>query len=235
MTADEIMKQLKPLGTTAYKSMLQNHGIPEPLYGVKIEELKKFQKRIRKDYQLALELYETGIYDARYLAGLIADDSMMTKKDLQRWVSKVNCAALAEYTVPWVASESKYGRELALEWIESSIENTAAAGWATLKGLVAIKDDNDLDLVELKQLLERARKTIHQQPNQVRYAMNGFVIAVGSYVRALTELALQTAAKIGPVTIDMNGTACKVPSAFDYIRKIQDRGAIGRKRKTNKC
>ena len=91
MTADEIVNQLKPLGTTPYKSILQKHGIPEPLLGVKIEELKKFQKRIKKDYQLALELYDTGIYDARYLAGLIADDSRMTKKDLQRWVQNVNC------------------------------------------------------------------------------------------------------------------------------------------------
>ena len=117
MTADEIVKQLEPLGTTSYKSMLQNHGIPDPFFGVKIEYLKKFQKRIKKDYQLALELYETGIYDARYLAGLIADESRMTKKDLKRWMKTANCAALAEYTVPWVASESNFGHELALEWI----------------------------------------------------------------------------------------------------------------------
>ena len=65
--------------------------------------------------------------------------------------------------------------------------------------------------------------------------MNGFVIAVGSYVQPLTELALQTATKIGPVTVEMKGTACKVPLATNYIRKVQDRGTIGRKRKTNKC
>jgi hypothetical protein len=48
-------------------------------------------------------------------------------------------------------------------------------------------------------------------------------------------LALQTAAKIGPVTVDMGGTACKVPSAAEYIQKVQKRGAIGKKRKTVKC
>ena len=235
MTADEIVKQLKPLGTSGYKSILQKHGIPEPLFGVKIEELKKFQKRIKKDYQLALELYDTGIYDARYLAGLIADDPRMTKKDLQRWVKRANCSALSQYTVPWVASESNYGHELAMEWIESKSENVATAGWATLSCLVAIKDDNDLDLVELQKLLERVEKTIHQQPNFVRYAMNGFVISLGMYVQALTKRALQAAAKIGTVTVDMSGTACKVPSASEYIRKVQDRGTIGKKRKTNKC
>src|SRR5262249_34025035 len=128
-----------------------------------------------------------------------------------------------------------HGRELALAWIEAKDEKVAAAGWATLSSLVAIKDDADIDLPELKQLLQRVQKTIHQQPNRVRYVMNSFVIAVGSYVKALTDLALQTAAKIGPVSVNMGDTACKVPSAGDYIKKVQQRGAIGKKRRTAKC
>jgi hypothetical protein len=78
-------------------------------------------------------------------------------------------------------------------------------------------------------------RTIHQQPNLVRYTMNGFVISVGSYVAELTERAMQAAEKIGPVSVDMGNTACKVPSAAEYIRKVQDRGAIGKKRKTLRC
>jgi hypothetical protein len=65
--------------------------------------------------------------------------------------------------------------------------------------------------------------------------MNGFVTAVGSYVKALTTAALQAAAKIGPVEVDMHGTACKVPAAAEYIKKVQARGAIGKKRKSAKC
>ena len=56
------------------------HGAREPFFGVKVEHLKKIQKRIKKDYQLALDLYDTGISDAMYLAGLIADDEKMTKE-----------------------------------------------------------------------------------------------------------------------------------------------------------
>src|SRR3954471_7660477 len=130
MTADDIMKQLKSLGADSYKKVLLNHGIKEPVFGVKIEELKKIQKRIKRDYQLALDLYDTGIYDAQYLAGLIADDARMTEKDLRHWLATANCAMLSEYTVPWVAAGSKHGRELALEWIDSRKEDVAAAGWA---------------------------------------------------------------------------------------------------------
>ena len=118
MTAQEIVEQLRPLGRDSYKKVLLNHGVKEPFFGVKIEDLKKIQKRIKKDYRLALDLYDTGIYDAMYLAGLIADDAKMTRKDLLHWVDKANCAMLSEYTVPWVAAESNHGRALALEWIE---------------------------------------------------------------------------------------------------------------------
>jgi 3-methyladenine DNA glycosylase AlkD len=235
MTAKEIVEQLRPLGTDGYKKVLQKHGVQEPLFGVKIEELKKIQKSIKKDYQLALDLYDTGIYDAMYLAGLIADDPKMTKKDLRHWAEKANCSMISEYTVAWVAAESKHGREMALEWIESKKESVAACGWTTLGGLVAIKDDSELDLAELKQLLERVQKTIHQQPNRVRYTMNGFLISVGCYVKALTDAALQTAAQMGHVTVDMGDTACKVPSVSEYIQKVQKRGTIGKKRKTTKC
>jgi 3-methyladenine DNA glycosylase AlkD len=235
MTAAEILSDLKKLGRDSYKKVLLNHGVSEPVFGVKIEEMKKIQRRVKKDYQLALDLYDTGVYDAMYLAGLVADDAKMTKKDIQNWLAKATSDALAQFTVAWVAAESPHGWELGLKWIDSPKETTATAGWSTLAGLTAIKDDADLDLAELKRLLQRVQKTIHDAPNLVRYVMNSFVICVGSYVKPLNELALQTAAKIGPVSVDLGNTACKVPSAVEYIRKVEKRGAIGKKRKTVKC
>lgn len=235
MTAKEILAELKPLGSESYKRVMSNHGVKEPFFGVKISELQKIQKRIKKDYQLALDLYDTGNYDAMYLAGLIADDAQMTKKDLRGWIANATHRPLASFTVPWVAAGSPHGWELALEWIDSKKAVAAEAGWATLRSLVSIKDDSELDLAELKRLLERVRKTIHQAPDDVRSQMNGFVIAVGSYVQPLTDTAIQTAEKIGRVTVDMGNTSCQVPFAPDYIRKVQKRGTIGKKRKSAKC
>jgi len=235
MTAADIVEELKGLGSESIKKVLLKHGAREPFYGVKVEDLKKIQKRIKTNHQLALDLYATGISDAMYLAGLIADDARMTKKDLQRWAEQAYWHMLGEYTVPWVAAGSPHGRELALQWIESERPGIASTGWATLSSLVAIKPDEELNLPELKKLLGRIGKTIHQQPDRIRYVMNCFVIAVGSYVAPLTEAALQTAEKIGKVTADMGETACKVPPAGEYIRKVQQRGAIGKKRKSAKC
>src|SRR2546428_9571813 len=151
MTAKEILAELKMLGRDSIKKVLLNHGVKEPFFGVRIGDMKPIQKRIRKDYQLALDLYDTGNYDAMYLAGLIADDARMTRKDLRHWLAKAYCGALAGSTVPWVAAGSRHGRELPLEWIESGKELVAAAGWAALSSLVSIKPDAELDLAEFQQ------------------------------------------------------------------------------------
>ncbi len=235
MTAKEILDELKPLGRDSYKKVMFNHGIKEPYFGVAISELKKIQKRIKKDYQLALDLYDTGIYDAMYLAGLIADDARMTKKNLQRWAEKAYVGALTGSTVPWVAAGSPHGWELALEWIGSPRALTAAAGWGTLSAMVSIKDDAELDLAAFKKLLQRVQKAIHQAPDVVRYQMNGFVIAVGSYVASLTDTAIQTGEQIGPLMCDLGNNSCQTPFAPDYIRKVKKRGTIGKKRKSAKC
>jgi 3-methyladenine DNA glycosylase AlkD len=234
MTAAEIIDEIRPLGTEAYKKSLKSQNIPEPWFGVKVEDMKKIVKREKKNYELAKDLYDTGIYDAMYLAGLLADDERMTKDDLSNWLAKANCGILAEYTVPWVASESLVGRELALEWIESKDPREAAAGWSTWASLVSIKPDSELDLDELKSLLKRVETTIHDQPARVRWAMNWFLICAGGYVGPVSDLALETAKRIGKVKSDSTGCG-SMADAADQIDKMVKRGTLGRKRKTAKC
>ena len=234
MTAKDIVAELKKFATAQTKKTWMTHGAQEPCLGVKVEDMKKIQKRVKMDYQLALDLYDTGIADVMYLAGLIADDAKMTKKDLQKWVENATWGMVAEFTVPWVASASPHGREMALKWMESKDEGIASAGWQTYSSMVAIKEDADLDLAEIKSLLARVAKTIHQQPNRVKYVMNGFVIAIACYVKPLHKLAVETANGIGKVEVELVG-ACKIPFAPDYIKKVEARRAIGKKRKSPKC
>lgn len=235
MKVEEIMTELRSKGSESIKKILLKHGVKEPFFGVKVEYLKTIQKKIKKDYSLSKELYATGNADAMYLAGLIADDKKMTRADLQTWVQQAVSLNISEYTVPWVASESLHGYELALLWIDSPKENIAAAGWATLSGLVALQEDSELDLTALKSLLSRVVKNISKSENRVRQTMTGFVIAVGVYVTPLTEEALAAAKKIQAAITELNGTAGNLPDAAAYIMKIKAKGGLGKKKKTVKC
>jgi 3-methyladenine DNA glycosylase AlkD len=235
MTRDEVMRELAGLGNEQTKKVLARHGAREPFYGVKVGDLKTLVKKIKTDHGLALELYRTGNSDAMYLAGLIADENLVTKDELQKWVKGAYWYMISEYTVPWLAAESPYGWELAMEWIESPDEMIASAGWSTLSSLVSLRPDEELDQNRLSELLDRVAARIHDSQNRVRYTMNGFVIATGSYVVSLTEKANRVAASIGKVSVDMGGTACKVPLATSHIKKMEDKGYIGKKRKAARC
>ena len=235
MTVDEVMTELAAYGSENIKKILLKHGVKEPFFGVKVQDLKVIEKRVKKDHDLALGLFKTGNADAMYLAGLIADDSKMTKKDLQTWIEMAVSSNISEYTVPWVCAAGNHGFELGMEWIDSDQEHIATAGWNTLGGLTALKPDDQLDLNAYRQLIERIEKTIHTSRNRERYAMNSFLITVGSYVTSLTKDAKAAAEKIGVVMVDMNGTSCKVPSVIEYIGKVESKGKLGKKKKTLKC
>lgn len=235
MTVQEILAELEKYGDERTKKTLMAHGAKEPFFGVKVGDLKKILKKTKKNHELSLELYDTGNSDAMYLAGLMADEKKITKETLNDWIKKAYWSYLSEYAVPWVAAETEFGFELGLEWITSKEENIASAGWATLASYASVNPDENLDIEKYSALLDQVVSEINTAKNRVKYTMNGFVIAVGSYIKALTEKAMQTADKLGTVTVDMNGTACKVPLATTYLQKIIDRNAIGKKRKMARC
>ena len=235
MTVNEVMKELKAMGNEQTTKVLTKHGAKEPFFGVKVGDLKKIVKKVKKDHELSLELYATGNTDAMYLAGLIADENQITKEQLEDWADKAYWYYLSEFTVPWLTAESRFGHELGMDWIESDEERFASAGWATLANLIALKDDEELDLTEIDELLDCISKTIKYVPNRVRYAMNGFVIAVGSYVKDLTDRAIEIGEMNGKVEVTMAGTACKVPFAPQYIEKVIDKGNVGKKKKVARC
>ncbi len=232
MTLDEVMNELEEHGNEQTKKVLMTHGAIEPFFGVKVSDLKPIQKKIKKNYQLALDLYNTGNSDAMYLAGLIADEEKMTISDFEKWIDGAYWYYISEYAVPHVLAESKFAIPLSMKWIESENLHAIAAGWATISAILAIKPNEDLDLDWLKSLLERVGNTINNQNDRVRYVMNGYVISIGTNVPELQSEAISTAETIGKVKVDMNGTACKVPLATAYIQKFIDKGKPAKKRKS---
>ncbi len=235
MTAAEVLKELESYGDERTKQTFLRHGAREPFFGVKVGDMKKILKKTKKNHELSLELYATDNGDAMYLAGLMADETQMTREHLNDWLDKAYWNMISEYTVPWVAAETAFGFELGLEWIESPEERFASAGWNTLSGYAALHPDEALDIEMYSKLLDRVGKGIHNAQNRVRYTMNNFVIAIATHIAPLHDKAMGIAERIGKVEVFMGDTYCKVPLATQYIQKVSDRGAVGKKRKTVRC
>ncbi|MGH9703966.1 MAG: DNA alkylation repair protein, partial [Candidatus Acidiferrales bacterium] len=171
-----------------------------------------------------------------YLAGMVADGSKMPRSQLNAWAKRgANLQIISEYTIPWVTVENPDARDLAFQWIQSKKEGIACSGWCSYAGLVAIKADEELDLKEIERLLLTIVREIHGAQNRVRYTMNHFVIAVGTYVKPMLKQAKASARQIGAVSVEMGDTACRVRPAAAQIEKIEASGRVGRKRKTIRC
>jgi 3-methyladenine DNA glycosylase AlkD len=231
-----VLQQLESKGSEQTRKIFARHGAdPESMFGVKVADLKTIAKQIKGNQELALELYATSNSDAMYLAGIVADGSLMKKSELDRWAKNAVWHMISEYSVAGVAAENSAARDLAMKWIKAKKPHVAAAGWCTYALVMATRDDRDLDLMEIESLLDKVVTEIATAPNRVRYTMNGFVIAVGTYVKPLLKKAKHAAKKIGKVDVQMGDTACKVPLATEYIAKVEAMARVGKKRKSSKC
>lgn len=235
MNVDAVMKALAAKASASTKKTLIRHGAPEPLFGVRIGDLKPLVKQLKGKHDVALQLYATKNSDAMYLAGLIADGTQMSRKQLDQWAAGATWHMISACSVAWVAAEHPKGFEAASKWIDSPKELVALAGWSTLAGMAATVADEKLPLKKFAALLDRCAKTIRSSPDRIRYAMNNFIICCGTYVEALAEKASATARRIGTVEVDMGETACQVPDAESYILKGRRGLAVAPKRKSLRC
>lgn len=230
-----VLEALKSLGKETTKRTYMNHGATEPLFGVTTGAMKPLAKQIKKDYPLSMALYATGNYDAMYLAGMIADPQAMTEEDFRLWMEGAYCYLLADYVVAAALAQTGFGEKLADSWIKSDKELYQSAGWSCYNWMISYWPDSRFDLSKLENMLHLAEESIHTRPNRTRYAMNGFVIAVGISCLPLHEQALETARRIGRVKMDMGPTSCKVPLAAAYIERAGEKGRLGFKRKPMYC
>jgi 3-methyladenine DNA glycosylase AlkD len=216
LTLPELMKFLEKSGSEQARKTYTRHGAKGPMFGVSFGTLGKLQKRIRVDHDLALKLWNTGNLDARNLAMKIADPARMTPSELDRW-ARENPFRMCVLYIGSLAQESGQGLAKAKEWIASSDEKLRATGW-TVISILANRDEQSPDEVYAKHLA-RVEKSIQTEANDVKYAMNGAVIAIGGRSPALRKAATAAAKRIGRVEVDHGATACETPEAAAYIDK----------------
>lgn len=235
MKLADVMAELERLGTESTKRTLMRHGAREPFFGVRIGDMKPLAKRLKGMQALALELFATGNGDAQYLAGMIADGRKMKRAEVDRWAKTASWDMISGTTVPWVASEHPDGVALAAKWIDSKDEQVARAGWSALGAIAAVVPDELLPVAQFGKLLDRVAREMARAPDRVRYTMNNFIIACGTYIAPLGDKAIATARAVGSVEVDMGDTACKVPDAESYILKSRRGKPVAPKRKTVRC
>ncbi|MBU3146858.1 DNA alkylation repair protein [Clostridium sp. CF012] len=235
MELNEIMDELKSLGKERTKKIYMSNGAKEPVFGVSISAMKPIFKKIKYNQSLAEQLYETGNYDAMYLAGMIAEPKKMVEEDFNRWIDGAYFYMISDFIVAVTLAETDIAFSVADSWIDSGKELTMSAGWSCYDWLLGTRKDSEFDKDKLLAMLNRVRDTIHNQPNRVKYAMNNFIISVGISYLPLHEEAKKIAEELGKVEVFMDKKLYQTNVAIEYIQNGVDKGKLGFKRKHVRC
>ncbi len=222
------MKALESAGTAQNRKIYARHGAQEPMFGVSSANLIKIRKEVTRlpgpgrryakhAHELAVELWESGNYDARLLATMLADPERMTSSQLDHWMRDCDSYP-AEGALVGLTASTRFVQSKMKKWRKSRQELTAAGGWNLLVEIA--QADRDLPDAFFVPYLEEIRETIHSGKNRARYAMNNAVIAIGGRSPSLRRKAIAAARKIGPVEVDHGETGCKTPDAVPYIERI---------------
>ena len=127
MTYNDLMTQLEKLGKPQTVKTYRRHGAGDNVYGISFVDFGKLRKKIKVDHELALQLWDSGNFDARNLAAMIADPEKLTAKVLGAWVKCVQDHGLS-FSLSTIAARSPAGRKLMPKWMEAKGEWPAATG-----------------------------------------------------------------------------------------------------------
>lgn len=97
-TAADVVAELEALADPAFQAdLVPRYGIhSHPALGVRMAAMKKVGKAIGTDHDLALALWDTGIYEARTVAGFVADPALLTAERMDAWARDLDSWAIVD-------------------------------------------------------------------------------------------------------------------------------------------
>jgi len=135
-TAATVVAALQRLGTKATREGLARYAIPsDKAFGVPVGVLKKEAKRLGRNHALAIELWESGWYEARMLATFIDDPASVTPAQMDQWCKDFDNWAIVDTACFHLFDRTPHAWEKVAEWSRSRDEFVKRAAFALLWSL----------------------------------------------------------------------------------------------------
>ena len=188
-------------------------------FGIGLTVLRKLAKQIGRDHDLALELWETDVYDAKVLGLLVDDPKQLTREQAEEQVEDLEAGMLAHVFSSCDATLAKapFAFELASDWIESADETRKKCGWGLLYEL-SKKNPKGMDDSFLLDCIDRVGQEIDDEPTWVRMAMAGALVGIGKRNEELNRAAVRVARQVGP--IDFSNDSGRKCDPFDPYKHL---------------
>jgi len=195
MEPEEIISQLKSMGSQHNIEGMGRFGIKtENNLGVSVTTIRAFAKKIGKDHDLAVKLWNSGIRDARMVAACIEDPKTVPEEQIDNWVNDFDSWDICDHTCAHLIDKTPFAYKKAKEWAKRKEEFQKRASFALMAWLAT--HDKKADDSKFEEFLEIIKKESTDERNYVRKAVNWALRNIGKRKITLNKKAVEMAKKI---------------------------------------
>lgn len=190
-----IIKKLKSQANVKNVIGMSRFGInSKNTLGVSMPVLRKLAKEIGKNHKIALDIWESGIHEAKILAGLIDESDKVTKVQMEKWVKDFDSWDVCDQVCGNLFDKTVFAWQKAIDLTKRKEEFVKRTGFALMACLaVHDKKTQDKNFIELLPIIKREAT---DERNFVRKAVNWALRQIGKRNRRLNKKALKTAKEI---------------------------------------
>ena len=194
-TVDQILADLAEMSNPEYVSMMEHFGIKgAKALGIKNGVLKPYSKTIGRNQELACELWDEPIHEAKLLALWISEPKDFTEEIAEKWVAESYSWDLIDAMGMKIIPKTPYANEKVIEWSKREPEFEKRMGFATMVGITLHhKKTPDERIAEFLTIIEREAG---DERNFVKKAVNWALRTIGKRSLYLNKLAIKSAKEI---------------------------------------
>ena len=163
-------------------------------YGVSIPDLRKLAKKIGKNHDLALQLWEIDTRETRILASMIDEPDLVTEEQMESWVKKFDYWEICDQVCMNLFAYTKFAYGKALEWSKREEEFVKRAGFALMAWL-AFKDKK-ADDAKFEEFFMAIKEESTDDRTYVKKAVNWALRQIGKRNLNLNKKAIEVAREI---------------------------------------
>jgi len=195
MNYREIIKRLREHSNRANVKGMARFGInPKNTLGVSVPILRKMGREIGTDHKLALQLWRSGIHEARILASMIDDPTEVSPSQMEAWAKDFDSWDVCDQCCMNLFDKTTYAHRKAAEWASRKAEFVKRAGFALMASLsVHDKKASDAQFELYLPLIERESD---DDRNFVKKAVNWALRQIGKRNERLNRAAIARARRI---------------------------------------
>jgi 3-methyladenine DNA glycosylase AlkD len=195
MDYNDVINQLKSMSNPKNVEGMARYGInPNNNLGISIYKLRPLAKKIGKNHELSIKLWNSGIHDARLLAVFIEDPAQVTEEQMDSWAQDFDSWDICDQACTSLFDLTPYAWEKVFEWAKCEEEFVKRAAFSIIAGL-AVHDKKAADL-KFEELFTIIKRESTDERNYVKKAVNWALRNIGKRNLALNKKAIKIAKEI---------------------------------------